>query len=195
MGIFTWTDAAIKNPVMVNHDYLEEDKVMYGQYAKLICPDDTEYETEYWGMYGEINGFDVYELVADWNKDYLSEENLEEKPKLEQFCGLWNYEKESLRHAGLSEDEIKEKDLEEQIRNYNRALNGWHMNLDMINDFKRNYQKSIMNNKYGNEWKRELGIAIACYDDQMRKLKYPIKLTRNRDIHGYDSLFISYTTQ
>ena len=43
--------------------------------------------------------------------------------------------------------------------------------------------------------KRELGIAIACDDDCARKLKYPIKLTKDRNAHGYNNLHISYSTQ
>lgn len=33
-----------------------------------------------------------------------------------------------------------------------------------------------MKAKYGSDWKRILGIAVACYDEQNAALKYPIKI-------------------
>lgn len=158
MGIFTWTDATVKDPVSDDWgNFKRKDVVEYGEYAKLICPDDTEIETEYHDYYGRIGGYDIYDLVAEWNKaDLLKLKNWDNnlKPIVEMFM------------QGKDDDEISEKAREIFGDSY------------MVTD-----------------WKRNIGIDIACEDDNARMLKYPIKLTKDRNAHGYNNLYISYCTQ
>ena len=45
------------------------------------------------------------------------------------------------------------------------------------------------------EWKRLLGIAISCEDDDNEALLYPLKITARRDFVKYADLYLSYTTQ
>ena len=197
MGIFTWTDAAVKNPKSNEWgDYKRKDIVEYGEYAKLICPDDTEIETEYHDYYGMIGGYDIYELVAEWNRFYLSADNLSKKPDDPyRFGGLWDYEKRDLKEKGYSDEEIDRLDKEERMEHFNNAVYRWEDMAALIDEYKSGASDKKLTKKYGKEWKRNIGIEISCEDDNARKLKYPIKLTKNRNIHGYDNLYISYSTQ
>lgn len=159
MGIFTWTDAAVKDPVSNEWgDYDSRDVVEYGGYAKLICPDDTEIETPCHDYYGRIGGYDIYDLVAEWNKaDLLKLATWGDAfgPIVEMFM------------EGKDDEGISEKAAE------------------IFGE----------NNYMVREWKRNIGIEISCDDDMARKLKYPIKLTKDRNAHGYNNLYISYSTQ
>ena len=197
MGTFTWTDAFIKSPKCDQYgDYKRKDIVEYGGYAKLICPDGTEIETESHGYYGEIGGFDIYELVAEWNRFELSADNLSPRPSdPTNWGGLWDFEKEQLKKDGYSDDEITALDEAERQKHFDTAVNRWERMAALIDEYKTGASDEELSEEYGDEWKRELGIAIACEDDNARKLKYPIKLTKNRDVHGYDSLYISYSCQ
>lgn len=197
MGVFTWTDAAVKNPRADRYgDYRRKDIVEYGGYAKLICPDDTEIETECHDSYGRIGIYDIYELVAEWNRFELSADNLSKKPDdPTRYGGLWDYEKKKLKEEGYSDDEIKDLDEADRKKYFDTAVRVWENTAALIDEYKTGASNEELSKKYGKEWKREIGIAIACEDDNARKLKYPIKLTKNRDAHGYDSLYISYSCQ
>ena len=159
MGIFTWTDATVKNPKQNKWgDYKDKDVVMYGEYAKLICPDDTEIETNHHDYYGIIGGHDIYDLVAEWNKaDLLKLKDWSDifMPVIKMFMD------------GKDDEEISEK-----------AKEIFGEDSYMVQD-----------------WKRNIGIEISVWDDTARKLRYPIKLTKNRNAHGYNNLYISYSTQ
>lgn len=58
---------------------------------------------------------------------------------------------------------------------------------------------SVSPDKYASylltDWKREIGIAIACYDVDAAKLRYPLKITKYKYAHGYDSLYMSHQCQ
>lgn len=74
MGYYTWTDARKKpTPTKDGYDWLAKDKIPYGGYAKVVCPDDTEIIENYYDGYGMFGGYDIYDLVAEWNKDDLKE--------------------------------------------------------------------------------------------------------------------------
>ena len=165
MGIFTWTDATYKRPRCNKYgDYADKYVVLYGEYAKLVCPDDTEIETNHHDFYGRIGMHDIYDLVVDWNKADLH--RLFSEMEANHFGrNLWEL-------AVMFADGNPEEDITEYVRK-----------------------------KYGNDsylvtdWKRNIGIAIACDDKDAKKLKYPIKLTKDRNAHGYNNLYISYSTQ
>ena len=168
----------------------------YGGYAKLICPDNTEIETEYHDSYGRIGGRDIYELVTEWNRFELSADNLEKKPDdPTRFGGLWDFEKQKLKEEGHSDDEIAALDEAERQKYFGAAVRRWERMAALIDEYKTGASDEELSEKYGSEWKRELGIAIACEDDNARRLKFPIKLTKNRNAHGYESLYISYNCQ
>jgi len=48
-----------------------------------------------------------------------------------------------------------------------------------FDDFKANVGDATMRERYGEDYKRTVGIVIACYDDDNAALKYPIKITHD----------------
>lgn len=143
MGCFSWLYSDTKKAMKcgVNKDSFllvpEEFQSIYGKYIK---------ETYYRG-YGDFSGYDVYELVAIWNKDCMRIKI--EKPAREQYSEQFFY------------------DI--AVRRYENAV-------AMINDFKTR-DNDYMVAVYGDEYLRDIGIMLACYDKDNRKLKYPIKIT------------------
>lgn len=130
--------------------------------------------------YGEYGGKDIYELVAEWNRSFLSEELLQKEPKLEDFGGLCFFEKTALRKEGLSEEEIEKKDAAERERFYRAALERRAFAISRLNDYRNGLKDKSMRKKYGPDWKREIGIDIACYDEQNAALPYPIKIAGSK---------------
>jgi len=195
MGVFTWTDATIKNPKADKYgDYKKKDIVEYGGYAKLICPDNTEIETTCHDVYGRIGKFDIYELVAEWNRYELSADNLLKRPdRPTNISGLFDFEKKTLKEEGYSDEEITALDEAERQKSFVAAVKRWENMTALIDEYKTGASDEVLSQKYGEGWKRKLGIAISLDYNNARKLKYPIKLTKESDAHGYDNLYISYS--
>ena len=109
MGELSWKYANRKNRRTmknnVKHDsYLLVPPEFQDQYGEAI------YDDCYNG-YGRIGRYDVYELVAIWNRQWLPKETtVMKKPVLEDFEGLWNFNKEELRKSGLSDAEVEALD-------------------------------------------------------------------------------------
>lgn len=60
---------------------------------------------------------------------------------------------------------------------YDMAISRWHKALDRLSDFKNEVSDEVMKEEYGEWYLRSIGIDIACYDVDNKKLKYPIKIT------------------
>ncbi len=144
MGYFSWMFADTDN-----------DKALaMGRRAYVACPDGTViYERSYEG-YGVFGGYDIYDLVVDWNKDYISEENIR-KPS----CG----ERGDMKYFQYQLEQYKESC--EKIR-------------DLISGKPDEYMKE----KYGKRYKRHIGVDIACCDEDNAALKYPIKICKKRQV-------------
>lgn len=165
MGYYTWTDARRKpTPTKDGYDWLSKDKIPYGGYAKVVCPDDTEIIEYHYDGYGTFGGYDIYELVVDWNKEDLKEifNRFDEKHFAYDFKKV----------AEMYADDVPE----EEITEYVKQLVGEDCYLVR-------------------EWKREIGIAIACEDEDNDALKYPIKITTLKTHKKYGELYPSYNTQ
>lgn len=149
MGQFSWMYANRNNEKAmkddVSHDsYLLVPKEFQKEYGKAI------HESCYDG-YGHIGGYDVYELVALWNRKYMPEETMcVRKPTAERF---------------------PDKEY------YDMAISRWHKALDRLSDFKNEVSDEVMKEEYGEWYLKSIGIDIACYDVDNKKLKYPIKIT------------------
>lgn len=102
--------------------------------------------------YGDFGGHDIYDLVADWNKETISHHNLR--------------------------DVIATHWMNSDIEYYMNALKRQVDTCQKLIDFK-SLSDEEMKEKYGDDFKRIIGIDIACYDEQNAALKYPIKITHD----------------
>lgn len=151
MGSFSWMFA----------DHANLQNLGIGKRGYLCCPDNQYLCTKDYDGYGIFEGKDVYDLVADWNRKYLSEHpdfailrdtNRKDKELSPVSQAPWY-----AAYADLS------KTREEVVECYKQATGMRYV-----------------------EW-RYIGIDIACYDEQNEKLCFPIKITKACK-HSYDVL-------
>ena len=124
-----------------------------GKEGYLIMPDNSYYHTQFYDGYGNFGSMDVYEAVLDMNRKHLNSKMLD--IPVYEHC-VWD-----------GNEERFEKELKQYML-LCRCL--WAYRNGASDD-----EMEIL---FGNnEWKRELGIAIACYDKQNKSLPFPIKIT------------------
>ena len=147
MGQFSWLDCIDHSQIVDNRRtdvYVLVPQEFGGGHIK---------ETYYDG-YGRFGGHDIYDLVADWNRNFLNQHMLE--------------------------DVIAKKWGKDDIEWYQKALYRQITSVARIIDFKSGkVSDDAMKEKYGKDYKRVIGIDIACYDEQNAALPYPIKITHN----------------
>lgn len=174
MGQFSWiysdTNKAMKDNKVADSYLLvpPEFQNEYGTYIKETCYDG----------YGHMGGYDIYALVALWNRKHLPMDyvtNALKKPELSKYGGLWDFEKEKLKEEGYSDEEIKKADDNQKLMYYNNALKRYEIETKELNDF---VNSDIEYNPIEDvEFLRQIGINIACYDEDNVRLKNPIKIT------------------
>lgn len=163
MGQFSWIysdngkqmldDVEADSYLLVPEPFQRE----YGRYIK---------ETYYEG-YGIMGGYDVYDLVSRWNKEFLTSEIISPKPKREE-C--------------------------ETERIFKALTDMYNEKISVYEDYK-NLSDADMKEKYGNDYERHIGINIACYDEQNASLPYPIKITSVPCEYRYASPSVSDPNQ
>ena len=174
MGYFTWTDASKQPRKTKSGDWRKSDIIQYGEFAKIVLPDNTwipVYRYDGYGRFGEYEEIDVYDVVVDMNKQHLKEimdGMLKRHPN-----GFWGAELYDIACAYADDDE---DGFEKAIGN---RLSKEPTYLHLLRE----------------EWKRLLGIAVSCEDDDNDALPYPLKVTARRDFVKYADLHPSYTTQ
>lgn len=148
MGYFTWTLANKRLQYCRNGDFSAKCKLPYDGFACVVCPDDSTITEICYEGYGMFDGHDIYELVVDWNKDYLEQifDDLAERNKDRE--GYWGEELRDLAIAYQHDDTEKIKQI-----------------------------LAIHADEYDFLWKRSIGIAIACSNNE--NIPYPIKITDN----------------
>ncbi len=185
MGCFSWLDCKTGEQIRIGS----------GQVFVLIPK---EYggghiaESRYDG-YGHFGIYDIYELIAVWNKPFLHEGMLESKPEKAMFGGFYPFQKEEMRANGLKEEEIDAAEDAEREKYYRNAL---RRRQNLISDMEKlkeapfnpaeitysdpdiiTWLEIIKKAPFDRERIREIGIAIACYDEQNESLPFPIKIT------------------
>lgn len=155
MGCFSWMFADTNNRKPLN----------IGEEGYLMAPDGKVYHEKCYDGYGVFDGHDVYELVVDWNLEYLRPElplpKRRNDDKQVRFFEPWADAVIRLLKEG-KEDEAQE-----------------YMNRIADNRIVPGYLRR--------DWKRHIGIEIACYDYQNRHLAFPIKIS-STDTIPYDGL-------
>lgn len=139
MGQFSWIYSDSKEQLLddVEHDtYLLVPPKFQDKYGEYI------YEPCYEG-YGEFGGYDVFELIAEWNREFIPQ-MIELIDKGKWKCGTFC-----------------QKDI--LLKYYN----GEHLDKDDV---------------------REVGIEMACYDEDNERLPYPIKIVEDKDIFSYERI-------
>lgn len=173
MGVFSWLDC------------INNKQVKIGEKAFLLIPEEFgggHLKTASYNGYGIFDGCDVYELVADWNREKITDKIIKDicqEPKKNQFCGLFDFEKNELLKQGKTPDEIAQKDDEIRAEYYNNALRRYNIDVEMIKAFRAGVDDDEMCDEYGDEYKREIGILLSCYDKNNKRLAYPIKITHD----------------
>ena len=174
MGQFSWLYSDTNKQLVDNKEanaYLLIPEPYQEEYGKYIL------ETCYDG-YGHFGNYDVYELVALWNRKNMPLNTSAVKElELSDFDGLWDFEKEELRKKGANDDDIEKADKEEKNKCYEIAKERYHRESQMLCDFKADTPDEIMKQKYGKDFLRIIGIDIACEDEDNFALKFPIKIT------------------
>ncbi len=126
MGYFSWLDCENNKQIKI------------GEKAYALIP--KEYGgghiEAYYDGYGHFGNTDIYDLVVDWNEEYL-----------------------------------------EEYRKDNSFECDWLQNQFSVEDAFKNMEK------------RDIGISIACYDSDNKKLHYPIKITHNPQLRYEDCDF------
>ena len=177
MGQFSWLYADTYEQVVDGKyadTYLLVPKPFQEQFGKAI------YEDCYDG-YGHFGSYDVYELVALWNRDNLpSSTKAMHEPQIFEYDGLYSFEKEELRKKGFSEEEIENADIAKMQRRCDAAMEKYKFSLQRNVDFVNRVSDEEMKEKYGKNYLREIGIDIGCYDEDNAALKYPIKIVTKK---------------
>ena len=126
-------------------------RLKVGGSAYVICPDGTFIYDGCYDGYGHFGGCDIYDLVVEWNHAHIKRlaENIRSGIPFEHECDLWH---EDIFLAYVDSD-FDENAVSKYVRNN-------YPDCDyLIHD-----------------WKREIGIYLACYDEDNASLDYPIKI-------------------
>ena len=175
MGVFSWCDCITKTPIM-----LGERKSVYVLIPKEYGGGHIE-EKCYQG-YGVFGSYDIYELIAEWNRGLFKDFRKLHKPfTRDRFMGLYEFEKEELRKEGLSEKEISRRDQEAIKNNYQRSLDNYYYSKSVFDDFMKGLCEAEMLAKYPYYERRDIGIALAGEDKNNFKIKFPIKISFDKD--------------
>lgn len=180
MGVFSWLDCENNKQIKIG-----DNKPVYVLIPEEFGGGHIE-ESFYWG-YGEFGGYDIYELVAEWNRKAINPDKIKLshfEVSIDDFGGLWWRDKEKLIEEGKTPEEIEKLNYECKLEKYNDYVK----TLEKERETFRNFcilDDDELEEKYGNcgskyeELKRNIGILLACYNKDNKKLPYPIKITHN----------------
>lgn len=163
MGYYTWT-LANRTPIELKcGGYAARCKLGYYRYGAIVCPDNTLIKEDCYEGYGKFNGQDVYDLVVDWNKDHLTE--------IPNLPGFKPWGDTNAFHAIM---EAFQKDDQNALQ---AAIEAASVNEPLMRT----------------EWKRTIGIYIACENNHL--IPFPIKIVDCVRPKPYNELQPSVSTR
>lgn len=159
MGQFSWLDC-VKGEQVIDNKIKDVYVLVPKEFRKEYGEKIREYRYD---GYGEFGGYDIYELVADWNREYLSKHP-------EHEFGHAKKRAEFVKKYQEKNPEYKERiDFKVSDKEWYKAYA----------DLSKSREEVAETTQWG-EW-RSIGIDLACYDEDNARLKYPIKITYNDD--------------
>lgn len=141
-----------------------EQRMIYMHPGSVLFPKefggkDAQIDVDHYEDYGRFKGKDIYGLVADWNRKWLSEHPEWVKPS-------------EIRH---------EDDCGEARPIGEKPWYPFYADLSLSPmEVSRKWKESKNDNGYYFAEYRSIGIDIACYDDDNAALQYPIKIARHK---------------
>lgn len=164
MGCFSWLYADKDNTRAMN----------IGKTGYLIFPDGKVEETDGgydgYGHFGKHDHYDVYEEVADWNREFLVNHPDFTVP---QHGKMWD--QDAMAYVELKSKKVSEfkwwpfySDL---------SLSSGQITAKMLEMLRAADPDGLAFWEY-----RWIGIALSCYDDQNEKLPYPIKISSSPNV-------------
>lgn len=158
MGQFSWLDCITRKQIVdgrCKKVYALVPKVFGGGHIEEPCYDG----------YGHFGDKDIYDLVADWNREYLSKHPEHVFPfALHRKVWLAEYQKKCPEYKERVDVTVSEKDWYPLYADLTKSRE------EVVRFMKENHCSDYP------EW-RSIGIAIACYDEDNAALPYPIKIT------------------
>lgn len=160
MGQFSWLDCKTEEQIIDDKKrdvYVLVPKEFGGGHIKETCYDG----------YGNFGGHDIFDLVADWNREILFS-----KPNF-----IFPY---SVKRAKYISDKYTWKsDYSERIILQIKD-EPWFEFWSDLNLTKEEIVAKMKEKLDGGFWEyRWIGISLACYDEDNEALPYPIKITHD----------------
>lgn len=144
MGFFTWTFNSTQA------------SIGYDRKVILALPDDSFLIEPSYDGYGIINGYDVYDLVVDWNRGTKEAVSIVER-----------HISELKKELEKGPDEFRRQFIEKELPQLSEI---------------REYVSGKTDFLPGTVKKRNVGITLACQDEDLATLKYPIRFVQNKKI-------------
>ena len=161
MGQFSWLDCITEEQIVDDKTrdvYVLVPKEFGGGHIKETCYDG----------YGNFGGHDIYDLVADWNRNVLSE-----KPN---FIFPYAFEKAKrlleYQIIGIEDNYSQKIFLQICDKSWYKYYSNLNLNIDEVVEKCRKDFDEYFDYRY-------IGIALACYDKDNEALPYLIKITYN----------------
>lgn len=177
MGMYSWMDCCNPKQNIKFAIYFAKYKPSY-----LLVPEEFgggHIEEPNYDGFGHFGGRNVFEIIAEWNRTYLTEDMIEPVADRSSFGGLYSYEKNRLRDEGKSDAEIKEADEAVRDKYYQQACKRHDWLVGVLTSYRDGKSDDEIAAKYGDGWKMDLGIEI--WNSEMAQLRYTIKVTYDKD--------------
>lgn len=172
MGCFSWMFADTNN----------QKSLREGSRAYLVLPDGALLYESHYECYGEFAGQDVFDLVADWNRELLSQNPnflVKQHGQIKDPAAPGGYRpvphkkiSDFLWYAAYADLTKSRAEVEEAWREAIKATLEKDPNAEV--------------SRYCEY--RGIGIDLAAYDDQNAALPFPIKVVRNGNVAPLSAL-------